>query len=112
MKEDVPSEVMAPKQEVTKPATSALLNTDDLTMDQVRSTLQLVNKMLRKEAKPQELAALLKIKEVREILELHKVNPKESSERITKYQKDLASRLRAHDRSKRVLDEGGDAETA
>ncbi len=112
VKEDVPSEVMAPKQEVTKPATSALLNTDDLTMDQVRSTLQLVNKMLRKEAKPQELAALLKIKEVREILELHKVNPKESSERITKYQKDLASRLRAHDRSKRVLDEGGDAETA
>jgi len=59
--------------------------------------------MLRKEAKPQELAALLKIKEVREILELHKVNPKESSERISKYQKDLAARVRAHDRGKRSI---------
>ena len=60
--------------------------------------------MLRKQAQPAELGALLKIKEVREILELHKVNPKESSERITQYQKDLAARLRTHDRGKRSGD--------
>jgi hypothetical protein len=65
--------------------------------------------MLRKQAQPAELAALLKIKEVREILELHKVNPKESSERISQYQKDLAARLRAHDRGKRTA-EGAEEE--
>jgi hypothetical protein len=74
-------------------------------MDQVRSTLQLLNKMIRKEAKPVELAALVKIKEVREILELLKVNPKEASESLSKYQKDLTARLRAHDRSKRSVDD-------
>ena len=61
--------------------------------------------MLRKQAQPAELAALLKIKEVREILDLHKANPKESSERINQYQKDLAARLRSHDRGKRQADE-------
>lgn len=84
-----------------------LLSTDDLNIEQVRSTLQLINKMLRKQAQPTELASLLKNKEVREILDLHKVNPKESSERISQYQKDLAARLRAHDRSKRTSDEPG-----
>ena len=82
-----------------------LFATQDLSIEQVRSTLQLINKMLRKQAQPQELAALLKIKEVREILDLHKVNPKESSERINQYQKDLTARLRAHDRGKRPADE-------
>ena len=82
-------------------ATLQLVSTEDLSVEQVRTTLQLINKMLRKQAQPTELAALLKIKEVREILDLHKVNPKESSERIQQYQKDLAARLRAHDRSKR-----------
>ena len=106
---EVPDTSVSKSESAPKPA-AALLNTEDLTMDQVRSTLQLVNKMLRKEAKPQELAALLKIKEVREILELHKVNPKESSERITKYQKDLAARLRAHDRGKRTIDESSISE--
>ena len=86
-----------------------LIATEELNIEQVRSTLQLINKMLRKQAQPAELAALLKIKEVREILDLHKVNPKESSERISQYQKDLAARLRAHDRSKRGSEESGAA---
>ena len=87
----------SPAASASKPITQ-LVSTVDLTIDQVRSTLQLINKMLRKQAQPAELAALLKIKEMREILELHKVNPKESSERIGSYQKELAARLRAHDR--------------
>lgn len=94
----------SPAASASKPITQ-LVSTVDLTIDQVRSTLQLINKMLRKQAQPAELAALLKIKEMREILELHKVNPKESSERIGSYQKELAARLRAHDRGKRPADE-------
>ena len=82
-------------------AAPQLVSTEELSVEQVRTTLQLINKMLRKQAQPTELAALLKIKEVREILDLHKVNPKESSERIQQYQKDLAARLRAHERGKR-----------
>jgi hypothetical protein len=88
--------------------TPQLVSTDDLNIEQVRTTLQLINKMLRKQAQPAELAALLKIKEMREILELHKVNPKESSERIGTYQKELAARLRSHDRGKRPGEEPGD----
>jgi hypothetical protein len=91
--------------DVPAKATPQLLSTSDLTIEQVRSTLQLINKMLRKQAQPAELAALLKIKEVRDILDLHKVNPKESSERINQYQKDLAARLRTHDRSKRSAED-------
>lgn len=98
------AETQQPDVPVAAPAvktTHQLISTEDLSVEQVRTTLQLINKMLRKQAQPTELAALLKIKEVREILDLHKVNPKESSERIQQYQKDLAARLRAHDRSKR-----------
>ena len=83
----------------------SLVNTADLSIEQVRSTLQLINKMLRKQAQPNELKALLNIKEVRDILGHHKANPKEAGERINQYQKELASRLRAHDRGKRPADE-------
>ena len=103
-------EAQPPVAPVSAPAKAPpqLVATSDLSVEQVRTTLQLINKMLRKQAQPTELAALLKIKEVREILELHKVNPKESSERIQQYQKDLAARLRSHERSKReAVDEVG-----
>ena len=98
-----PAPVAAPAAAVAGKS-AVLISTVDLDIEQVHSTLQLINKMLRKQALPAELAALLKIKEVREILELHKSNPKESSERIGQYQKDLASRLRAHDRKRPSAD--------
>ncbi len=97
--------VVAPVAASSQKSTPQLTATADLDIEQIRSTLQLINKMLRKQAQPAELAALLKIKEVREILDLHKVNPKESSERIGQYQKELAARLRAHDRGKRSAED-------
>ena len=72
-----------------------IVSTEEMTTEEVRQTLSILNKQMRREALSEgEKAALLKVREVSEILKLIKSDPKEAAGRMDKYRESLASRLR------------------
>ena len=68
----------------------------DLSFDMTRSTLQILNKMMRGEPLTEgDKAQMCRIKEVNDILMLYKTEKKEAGEKLEAYRAELTARLRA-----------------
>ena len=76
-------------------ATGIMLSAD-LSLEMTRSTLQILNKMMRGEPLTEgDKAQMCRIKEVNDILMLYKTDKKEAGEKLEKYRAELTARIRA-----------------